>query len=92
MSLARMRSELSDGRTRARAGLDCAQELADRCADLAGGEHRRVPELPAHAVGDVVAVMVNDLVAEMDVRGWDPAAREACAAAEAALVRLRLLL
>jgi hypothetical protein len=92
ISLVRLRAELADGRTRARAGLDCAQELADTCADITGEGRRLVPDLPAHAVGDVVAVMVNDLLAELDRRGWDEVARQACARAVSVLIRLRLLL
>jgi hypothetical protein len=92
ISLVRLRAELADGRTRARAGLDSAQELADSCADLTGQVRREIPELPAHAVGDVVAVMVNDLLAELDERGWDAVARQACAEAVAVLVGLRRLL
>lgn len=92
MSLVRLQAELGDSRTRARAALDCAQELADICADLVGSQRRTVPLLPAHAVGDAVAVMVNDLLAELDRRVWDGDGQQAGAAAEAALVALRQLL
>lgn len=93
MSLARLGAALADGRSRAGAALACAQQLADIVGQVASWPVARcVPPLPDHAVGDAVAVMVNDLVAELDLAGWNPQAEASCAEAVRQLVQLRSVL
>ena len=89
MSLVRLSAALPEGSSRARAAVALAQELADDAADLAGREHRALPELPDPAAGDVLAVCVQDLLGELRLVGASPRADAVCARAVAALISLR---
>ncbi|MGB7982334.1 MAG: hypothetical protein WCF36_16250 [Candidatus Nanopelagicales bacterium] len=87
MSAVRLAAGRVDGRSRARAAFDLAQEFADHAAELAGGPQRRLPELGDFAAADVLAVCALDLVAELDARGG-LGAPESAAACESAVTRL----
>jgi hypothetical protein len=91
MSLVRLGAGLADGRSRARAALDLAQDLADEAAGIAGRRARRLPDLPDPAAGDVLAVCAGDLADELDAVPTDSAAG-ACRSAVERLVALRQLL
>ena len=87
LSLVRLAAPLPDGRSRARAALDLAQELADTSAALAGRPARRLPDVADPAAGDVLAVCAQDLIEE--VSALPRAAEEECRRAVEALVALR---
>ena len=91
MSLVRLAAPLPDGRSRARAAFDLAQDLADRSAALAGRPVRRLPELADPAAGDVLAVCAQDLLEELvtlTIAAPGPSEEE-CRRAVEALVALR---
>jgi hypothetical protein len=91
MSLVRLGSSLPDGRSRARAAFDLAQELADAAAALAGRPGQALPDLADPAAGDVLAVCAQDLAEEVaSRRGEAPA--QACRRAVEGLVALRQVL
>lgn len=73
ISLTRLDAPLADGRSRARAALDLAQELADAAAHLSGRPARVLPELASPAAGDVLAVCALDLAEELDQSPGDDA-------------------
>lgn len=82
---------MTDGRSRAGAALDLAQELADEAAVIAGRPARRLPDLPDPAAGDVLAVCANDLAEELEGVPTDTGG-SACRSAVERLVVLRQLL
>ena len=88
MSLVRLAAPLPDGRSRARAAFDLAQDLADRAAGLAGRPARRLPELADPAAGDVLAVCAQDLLEEL-ATALPGRGEEECRRAVEALVTLR---
>lgn len=94
MSLVRLAAPLADGRTRAQAAHAAAQALADLAADISDQHRRSVPRLADHAVGDQVAVMVNDLLAVLESEASLSPAQVArsCEDAAVTLVGLRLVL
>jgi hypothetical protein len=88
LSLVRLAAPLPDGRSRARAAFELAQDLADEAAVLAGRPQRMLPDLADPAAGDVLAVCAQDLAEEVaDRRG--EAASGACRRAVEGLVTLR---
>ena len=91
MSLVRLAAPLPDGRSRARAAFDLAQDLADRTASLAGRPAGRLPELADPAAGDVLAVCAQDLLEELVTLTIAAPGRseEECRRAVEALVTLR---
>ena len=91
LSLVRLAAPLPDGRTRARAAFDLAQELADASFALAGRPPRALPELADPAAGDVLAVCAQDLAEEVADRRGDASA-EACRRAVEGLIALRQVL
>jgi hypothetical protein len=91
MSLVRLGASGNDGRSRGRAALDLAQELADEAAAIAGRPARRLPDLPDPAAGDVLAVCANDLAEELDAVPPEVGA-STCRSAVERLVSLRQLL
>lgn len=88
LSLVRLAAPLPDGRSRARAAFDLAQELADASFALAGRPGRALPDLADHAAGDVLAVCAQDLAEEVAHRRGD-AAGDACRGAVEGLIALR---
>lgn len=95
MSLSRLGAPLADQRSRSDAALATAQRLVDLRAQALDEPGRRLPRLPPHAVGDAVAVVTNDLLA--DVLGMpdsrpDRPPGQVCAHAVRELVALRALL
>jgi hypothetical protein len=88
LSLVRLAALLPDGRSRARAAFDLAQELADASFALAGGPGRTLPELADVAAGDVLAVCAQDLAEEVAERR-SAASGDACRRAVEGLVALR---
>jgi len=92
LSLVRLAAPLGDGPSPARVARAVAQELADRAAQLAGRPRRVLPDLPDSAVGDVLAVCVNDLVEQLQEGGDDAQAASVCSRAVAELRQLRLQL
>ncbi len=83
MGLARLAASFEPEPTRADAGRDLAQRLADLAADLVGEPHRALPRLGDQAVGDQVAVTGRDLLSAALSAGERAADRFA---AEATLV------
>jgi hypothetical protein len=88
LSLVRLAALLPDGRSRARAAFDLAQELADLSFALAGRPLQRLPELGDPAAGDVLAVCAQDLAEEAAERRGDASA-EACRRGVEGLIALR---
>lgn len=88
LSLVRLAALLPDGRSRARAAFDLAQELADSSFALAGRPLQRLPELGDAAAGDVLAVCAQDLAEEVAERRGD-ASVEACRRGVEGLIALR---
>jgi hypothetical protein len=88
LSLVRLAAVLPDGRSRARAAFDLAQELADASFALAGVPGRTLPELADPAAGDVLAVCAQDLAEEVAGRRSDAGA-DACRRAVEGLIALR---
>ena len=88
LSLVRLAALLPDGRSRARAAFDLAQELADSSFALAGRPRQRLPELGDPAAGDVLAVCAQDLAEEVAERRGDASA-EACRRGVEGLIALR---
>lgn len=88
LSLVRLAASLPDGRSRARAAFDLAQDLADAAAELAGHPRRVLPDLADPAAGDVLAVCAQDLAEEVADRRGDASA-QACRRAVEGLVALR---
>ena len=62
LSLARLSAPVPGGGTRAGMAAALAQEIVDATATVVAGPARRLPTLPASAVGDVLAVCVTDFV------------------------------
>jgi hypothetical protein len=71
MSLVKVAAPDSTGAPSSEVVHRLAQEFADEAADLAGHPRRTLPPLPDRAIGDVLAVCVNDLVAELCVLSLD---------------------
>ena len=88
MSAVRLATARPDGRSRARAALDLAQDFADRAAELAARPQQALPELGDFAASDVLAVCGLDLLEELEARGAQESAA-ACAAAVTRLIELR---
>jgi hypothetical protein len=88
LSLVRLGAQLPDGRSRARAAFDLAQELADDAAALEGRPARALPDLADPAAGDVLAVCAQDL-AEVGAEGRSDASADACRRAVERLISLR---
>ncbi len=88
LSLVRLGAQLPDGRSRARAAFDLAQELADDAAALEGRPARALPDLADPAAGDVLAVCAQDL-AEVVAEGRSDASADACRRAVERLISLR---
>lgn len=91
MSLVRLAAPLPDGRSRARAAFDLAQDLADASFALAGRPGRLLPDLADPAAGDVLAVCAQDLADEVSDRPGEASA-QACRRAVEGLVALRQVL
>ncbi len=62
LALARLAAPFGPEPTRADAGRDLAQRLADACAGLEGSTVRALPRLADPAVGDQLAVCGRDLL------------------------------
>ncbi len=88
MSLTRLDASLADGRSRARAAHELAQELADASAQLSGRPARTLPDLASPAAGDVLAVCAQDLAEELDSSPGESAAAT-CRAAVQDMISLR---
>jgi hypothetical protein len=88
LSLVRLGAQLPDGRSRARAAFDLAQELVDAAAALQGRPARDLPDLADPAAGDVLAVCAQDLAEEVAERRSDASA-DACRRAVERLIGLR---
>ncbi|HYN29963.1 MAG TPA: hypothetical protein VES95_08850 [Dermatophilaceae bacterium] len=88
LSLVRLAAVLPDGRSRARAVFDLAQDLADAASGLAGRPTRMLPELADPAAGDVLAVCAQDLAEEV-IQAHSEASAQACRSAVEGLVVLR---
>ena len=88
LSLVRLAASLPDGRSRARAAFDLAQDLADASFALAGRAGQALPDLPDPAAGDVLAVCAQDLAEEVSEQRGDASA-EACRRAVEGLIALR---
>lgn len=91
LSLVRLAASLPEGRSRARAAFDLAQELADASFALAGTPSHVLPDLADLAAGDVLAVCAQDLAEEV-ARRPSHAAAEACRGAVEGLIALRQVL
>ncbi len=91
LSLVRLAAVLPDGRSRARAAFDLAQDLADAASALAGRPGRALPDLADPAAGDVLAVCAQDLAEEV-AESRSEASALACRRAVEGLVALRLVL
>jgi hypothetical protein len=88
LSLVRLGAQLPDGRSRARAAFDLAQELADDAAALEGRPARALPDLADPAAGDVLAVCAQDL-AEVVAQSRNDDSADACRRAVDRLISLR---
>jgi hypothetical protein len=91
MSLVRLAAPLPDGRSRARAAFDLAQDLTDASFALAGAPGRALPDLADPAAGDVLAVCAQDLAEQVADRPGEASA-QACRRAVEGLVALRKVL
>jgi hypothetical protein len=88
MSLVRLAAPLPDGRSRARAAFDLAQDLADASFVLAGRPVQGLPDLADPAAGDVLAVCAQDLAEQVADLPGEASAR-ACRRAVEGLIALR---